>query len=126
MLDREKLQSAIEQAIFPYSKDSAEEASEGEEGFDPFVLETSSFLTQELIDCEIEIIDEQAEMDDEDLESLPITHILTPHLQQLLSLKDPLAIISNIIQIYTSPPPEPETHEHQRNGPCEVSPSLSK
>jgi len=120
MLVREKLQSAIEQAITPYANETSEEVDVDQA--DPFVVETATFLTQELIDSKVEITEDQAVLDDEDLEGLPISHILTPHLQELLSPKDPLAVVSNIIQIYTSPEPDPETHKHLRNGPCKVNP----
>jgi len=88
---------------------------------DSFVIETTKFLAQELIDSKIEITDDQADLDDEDLENLPITQVLTPHLIQLLSPPDPLNIISTILQLYIYPGPGPETHHHVRNGPCEVS-----
>ena len=88
MLNGEKLQSAIEQAITPYANESSEQVDV--DLADPFVVETATFLTQELIDSKVEITEDQGALDDEDLESLPITHILTPHLQELLSPKDPL------------------------------------
>ena len=88
---------------------------------DSFVIETTKFLAQELIDSKIEITDDQADLDDEDLENLPITQVLSYHIIELLSPPEPLNIISTIIQLYTSPGPGPETHYHLRNGPCEVS-----
>ena len=118
MLDREKLQAAIEEAILPYAKET--EDADGDPLNDPFVVETAAFLTQELIYSKADITEEQADLDDEDIESLPISHILTPHLLELLSPKDPISIISTIIQIYSAPEPDPEIHRHIRNGPCEV------
>jgi len=121
MIEREKLQTAIVQAISPFANEEIQE--EGGEDDDPFIHETATFLAQELIDSKIEITDDQADLHDEDLENLPITQILSPHIIQLLAPSDPLNIISTIIQIYTAPDPDPETHPRLRNGPCEVHPS---
>jgi hypothetical protein len=118
MLDRERLQAAIEEAILPYAKET--EDADGDPLNDPFVVETAAFLTQELIYSKADITEEQADLDDEDIENLPISNILTPHLLELLSPKDPISIISTIIQIYSAPEPDPEIHRHIRNGPCEV------
>lgn len=118
MLDRERLQAAIEEAILPYAKET--EDADGYSLNDPFVVETAAFLTQELIYSKADITEEQADLDDEDIENLPISNILTPHLLELLSPKDPISIISTIIQIYSAPEPDPEIHRHIRNGPCEV------
>ena len=120
MLDREKLQASIEEAIFPYAKETAPENQDGDPLNDPFVVETAIFLTQEVIYSKLDITEEQADLDDEDIENLPISHTLTPHLIELLSPKDSISIISTIIQIYTAPEPDPEIHRHIRNGPCEV------
>jgi hypothetical protein len=120
MIEREKLQTAIEEAILPFANETSQEQN-GDVTDDSFVIETTKFLAQELIDSKIEITDDQADLDDEDLENLPITQVLSPHIIELLSPPEPLSIISTIIQIYTSPGPDPETHYHLRNGPCEVS-----
>jgi hypothetical protein len=117
MLYREKLQSAIQQAILPYATETSEEDVDNS-----FVTETAIFLAQEIIHSEIDITETQAELDDDDLENLPITQILTPHFQQLLSVQDTLSLTSTIIQIYTLPEPDPETHRHIRTGQCEVLP----
>ena len=119
MLNREKLQRAIEEAILPFTKETAPDDAE-DYLIDSFVVETATFLTQEVIYSKIDITEEQADLDDEDIESLPITYTLSPHLHELLSPKDPISIISTIIQIYTAPEPDPEIHRHTRNGPCEV------
>ena len=120
MFDREKLQNAIAQAILPYTQEIiAEDIREEDPLMDPFVIETAAFLTQELIDSKIDISDDQADLDDEDLENLLIAQILTPHLRELLSAKDPMARISSILQIYTAPEPV-EVHRHVQYGECEV------
>jgi hypothetical protein len=122
MIDREKLHSAIVQAITPYAKETASEDIDGEDLLnDPFVIETASFLFQETLDSGLDITEDQADLDDEELENLPLYHILVPPIHQLLSTTETLPIISNILQIYTSPDPDPETHQHTRYGPCEVS-----
>jgi hypothetical protein len=122
MIDREKLQSAIVQAITPYAKETAPEDTEAEDPLnDPFVSETASFLFQEILDSGLDITDSQADLDDEDLENLPLYQILSPPIHQLLATTETLPIISNILQIYTSPDPDPESHQHARYGPCEVS-----
>jgi hypothetical protein len=124
MIDREKLHSAIIQAITPYAKETAPEHIDTEDedpSNDPFIIETASFLSQEIIDSGLDITDDQADLDDEDLENLPLFHILAPHIPELLSTTETSTIISNILQIYTSPDPESETHSHTRYGPCEVS-----
>ena len=114
------MRAAIEEAILPYAKETAPEDADGDPLNDPFVVETATFLTQEVIYSKIDITEEEADLDDEDIEDLPISHILTPHLIELLSPKDPISIISTIIQIYIAPEPAPEIHHHIRNGPCEV------
>jgi hypothetical protein len=119
MIDREKLQRAVTRGILPYALETAEEEEE-DAYHDPFVIETASFLSQEILESGIEITDEQAELDDEELENLPLTNLLFPHLQELLSVKDPINIISSILQIYTAPDPDPELHRHVRYGDCEV------
>jgi hypothetical protein len=121
VVDREKLYTAIAGAILPYTEETAPEDADGDPLNDPFVIETATFLVEEIIYSGIDITDEQAELDGEELENLPITQILTPRLNELLSPKDPLQIISAIIQLYTSPDPSPERRQHLRNGPCEVS-----
>ena len=73
MLAREKLKGAIEQAIVPFA---TETSGDDDTTNDSFVVETAEFLTQQLIDNGIEIIDEQAELDDEDLENLKICQLL--------------------------------------------------
>jgi hypothetical protein len=120
MIDREKLQLAFAYAILPYAQETALEDSVDDPLNDPFVIETAAFLTQEVIDSNLNITDELADLDDDELEDQPITQLVAPHLQELLSSDDPLAIISTTIQLYTAPPPGPETHQHLRNGPCEV------
>src|SRR5579862_2911630 len=119
MLDRERLYNAIATAISPYARESAPEDIEEDPIEDPFVIETATFLTQEIIDSRVEITEEQAELDDDDLENLPLSNVLSPHLIELLGIVDPIRIISNIIEIYYTPEPETE-HHHLRNGPCEV------
>jgi len=121
MVDREKLYQAIVKAIVPCAKETAPENLDEEDPLqDPFVIETATFLTQEILDSNIDITEDQEELDDQELENLPISNILTPHLEELLGADDPIRIISNIIEIYYTPEPEPEYH-HLRNGPCEVS-----
>lgn len=125
MVDRDKLKNAIARAILPYAQETPPpEESDDDFQVDQFVIETATFFSQEVIDAKIEISDDQAELDDEDLESLPITQILTPHLLDLLGPKNSVSIISNIIQIYTAPEPAPENHQHIRYGSCEVQPLL--
>ena len=124
MIEREKLQTAIEQAILPFASEASQEQN-GDPTDDSFVIETTTFLAQELIDSKIEITEDQADLDDEDLENLPITQVLAPHLIELLSPPEPLNKISTILQVYTSPDPGPETHHHLRNGPCEVSTAIN-
>ena len=120
MIDRGKLQSAIIQAITPYAKETAPEDTDGDPLNDTFVIETASFLLQEILDSGLDITDDQADLDDDDLENLPLYQILSPPIHQLLATTETLPIISNILQIYTSPDPHPESHEHTRYGPCEV------
>ena len=50
-----------------------------------FVIKTTKFLAQELIDSKIEITDDQADLDDQDLENLPITQVLSSHIIERLS-----------------------------------------
>lgn len=126
VVDREKLYTAIAKSILPCIDEATQEDADDDPLNDPFITETATFLVEEIIYSGIDITDEQAELDNEDLENLenlPITHILAPRLNELLSPKDPLPIISAIIQLYTSPDPGPEKHQHLRNGPCEVSPT---
>jgi len=122
MCDKGNLQLAIEQAIRPYTKEENGTFSEEEStnSGDHLVSEIAAFLTRELVDSNVSIEDDQAELDDEELERLPVTQILVPHIEQLISPDDPLSIVANIIQIYTAPAPDPETHFHVRYGSCEV------
>ena len=128
MIDREKLQSAIAQAILPYTKetiaqDSNEESADEDDDLnDPFVVETSNYIAQEVIESGIEIEEDQADLDDENLENLPLFTILSSLLRELLSISSPMSIISNIIQTYFTPEADSRTHCHIRNGPCEVLP----
>src|SRR5579859_3411483 len=128
MIDREKLQSAIAQAILPYTKeptpqDSNEESADEEDYLnDPFVIGTSSYIAQEVLESGIEIEEDQADLDDENLENLPLFNILSSLLTELLSISSPLPVISNIIQTYFTPEADSRTHYHIRNGPCEVFP----
>ena len=124
MVDRDKLLNAIAHAILPYAQETSTEENDDDCQIDQFVIETATFLSQEVIDGKIEISDDQAELDDEDLESLPITQILTPHLLDLLATKNPVSIISNVLQIYTAPEPAPEIQQHIQYGSCEVQPLL--
>jgi len=117
VLDRNRLYNAITTAILPHA--TRHEDDEELESEDAFIRETATFLTQEIIDSNIEITEDQAELDDEQLENLPISN-LSPHLNQLLDITDPIRLISNIIQIYYTANSE-EPHYHIRNGPCEVS-----
>jgi len=122
MCDKGNLQLAIERAIRPYTKEENDPFFEGEltNSGDHFVSELAAFLTRELVDSNVSIRDDQAELDDEELERLPITQILVPHIKQLISPDDPVSIVANIIRIYTAPAPDPETHLHVRYGSCEV------
>ena len=116
MIDQEKLQRAVVQAILPYV--GVPENDEDPEN-DPFAVEAAKFLTQELIHSKVDISEDQAELDYEGLENLPITQILTPYLNDLLSPQDPVSIISSIIQIYMTSEPK-EKHPRVQYGPCEV------
>ena len=122
MVERQKLQSAIAQAILPYARESKFEdyTDENDPFKDPFIVETAAFLTQEVVDSGLDIKDNFVELDDEDLENLPLTHVLLPPLQDLIPTKDPIAIVSNIIQNYTLAEPDLEAHHHVRLGECEV------
>jgi hypothetical protein len=126
MIDREKLQSAIVHAILPYTKETAlqksnEESTEEEDySDDPFVVEMANYIAQEVIESGINIEADQADLDDEDLENLPLYNIVSSLLRELLSIPSPLPILSNIIQTYITPEPDPQIHNHIRNGPCEV------
>jgi hypothetical protein len=123
MVERLKLQLAIAHAILPFALETASEynSTDSDDPLnDPFVTETATFLTQEIIDSGLDIADDDAELDDEEVENLPLAHVLTPLLQELFSPKDPTAIISTIIQIYTSPEPDPDVHHRIRYGSCEV------
>jgi hypothetical protein len=116
MVDRDKLYEAIRQTIWPYADtDNDDDATN-----DSFVTETATFLTQEIVDMNIEITEEQTELDDDELENLPISN-LSPHLTQILSVNDPIRLISSIIQLYCTPVQETQFH-HYRIGQCEVSP----
>jgi len=125
MFDKGKLQLSIEQAIRLYTKEN-ERFSEKEstDSDADFVSELAAFLARELVDSNVSITDDQAELDGEELESLPVAQILVPHIEQLISPDDPVSIVANIIQIYTAPAPDPETHVHVRYGACEVLLSL--
>jgi hypothetical protein len=122
MLDQGRLQLSIEQAIRPYTEETdplcEREVLEEE---DPFIIEVASFLTRELVDSDVKIIEDQATFDDEELENLPIAQILVPHIEQLISSTRPLSTVASIIQIYTAPDPNPETQPHTRFGPCQVA-----
>jgi hypothetical protein len=122
MLDQGRLQLSIEQAIRPYTKETdllSEEEVLKED--DPFVIEVASFLTRELVDSDVTITEDQALLDDEELENLPVAQVLLPHIEQLISPTEPLSTVASIIQIYTAPDPDPETQPHTRFGPCEVA-----
>jgi hypothetical protein len=128
MIDRERLQSAITDAISPYAKETVPEDEDDEVEDpvnDPFVIETANYITQEIIDSGLNIEEEQADLDDEDLENLPLYHILSPLLAELLSTPSSLQIMSNIIQTYFTPEPDPHTYRHIRNGPCQVNPQTT-
>lgn len=121
MLDQGKLQLSIEKAIRPYTSENGPFSEDGLTNTeDPFAVETAAFLTRELVDANVSITEEQAELDDEELESLPVAQVLVPYIEQLISPKDPLSLVASIVQIYTVPDPEPETHAHIRYGSCEV------
>jgi hypothetical protein len=126
MLDQGKLQSSIAQAIFPYSRDSVSESTDTYSAGDDidnlndlFVTETAIFLTQEVVHSGLDIGQDLVELEDDDLENLPLVQVLVPRLEELIAPKDPIAIVSTVIQIYTSPEPV-EAHYHVRFGDCEV------
>ena len=127
MLDQSRLRLSFEQAIRPYTKEhdplSDEEVLKEE---DPVVIEIASFLTRELVDSDVVITEEQATLDDEELETLLIAQVLVPHIEQLISPIRPLTTIASIIQIYTAPDPDPKTQPHTRFGPCQVVVPVSR
>lgn len=122
MLDQGRLQWSIEQAIRPHTNETdplSEQELPKEE--DPFVIEVASFLTRELVDLDVTITEDQALLDDEELQNLPVAQVLGPHIEQLISSPKPLSTVARIIQIYTAPDPDPETQRHTRFGPCQVA-----
>jgi hypothetical protein len=122
LMDREKLHSAFAHTILPYAQETASDKSdEGGLLNDSFVIKTAAFLTQEVVDSGLDITDDQANLDDEELENLPIAQLLVPHLQELLFVQDPIVIVSETLRIYTSEASEAD-HQRLSYGPCEAHP----
>jgi hypothetical protein len=120
-MDRETLERAIAKAIVPYAVDGGDMQVLEDPLEDEYVLDTAGFLATELIDNGFKFTEEDAELDDEDLENLPVSSILLPLIQQLLDPADPVRLLSNVIQSYLTPPTSLPT-KHQPFGPCEVPP----